>query len=120
MNDTLAVWLDAPFRGVVENPAGIAGVAGCPIAFALEDCRYGFAAARRGINGKMQVLALAAASTVDAQLDRYRAAGWDPVFLDHAGLALWTQSLLETPAALKRGRWCISSRNRLTVVTGAA
>ncbi len=120
VNDTLAVWLDAPFEAWSKTRRVLPALLDAQLPFALEDCRYGFAAARRGINGKMQVLALAArASTVDAQLDRYRAAGWDPVFLDHAGLALWTQSLLETPAAPGEARALVYLQpEQLTVVTG--
>ncbi len=120
VNDSLTVWLDAPFEAWSKTRRVLPALLDAQLPFALEDCRYSFAAARRVADGKTQVLALAArVKVVETQLERYRAAGWDPVFLDHAGLALWTQSLLEIPALPDEARVLMYLQpDRLTVVTG--
>lgn len=120
VSDSLTVWLDAPFASWSKTRRVLPALLDAQLPFALEECRYSFVAARPALDGKVQVLALAArAGIVEAQLDRYRAAGWDPVFLDHAGLALWTQSLLETPPAPGEARVLVYVQpGMLTVVTG--
>lgn len=120
VSDSLTVWLDAPFEAWTKTRRVLPALLDAQLPFALEDCQYGFTAARRTADGKLQALAVAArAKVVEAQLERYRAAGWDPVFLDHAGLALWTQSLLETPTLPDEMRALVYLQaNHLTVATG--
>ncbi len=122
VSDSLTVWLDAPFAAWSKTRRVLPALLDAQLPFALEDCCYSFVAARRAADGKMQVLALAARrKNVEAQLAKYRAAGADPVFLDHAGLALWTQSIMETPAAPGEARVLLHIQaEMLTVVTGCA
>ncbi|MCX6997673.1 MAG: hypothetical protein NTV49_11445 [Kiritimatiellaeota bacterium] len=68
--------------------------------FPLETCLYQFPVVRADAAGRIRALAVAARRTeIAAQLDRCRALDLDPVVLDHEGLALWTQSLVEIPLA---------------------
>ena len=66
--------------------------------FPLEDCLYQFVEFRRTSEGMVSALVCAARrEAIQACLDRYQAQGADPMLLDHEGLALWTQSLVEWP-----------------------
>lgn len=98
VNESLSVWIDAPFDSWSKNRRVLSSLLDARLPFPLEDCCFDFTAARRGPNGNAQILALAARrKNIEECLSRYRAAGAEPALLDHAGLALWTQCVREWP-----------------------
>ena len=119
--ESFSRWLSAPFRSAHKADQVLPSILDIQLPFPLEDCTYLFLP---GVveGGKTRSLAVAARSSeLRKKLDAYKQAGIDPVTLDQEGIALWTQSLLETPLAEKATRVVLSLHdNYATVVIGTA
>ncbi len=98
VRESLTLWLQAPFASIPKAQKVLPSLLDVQLPFPLEGCQVRFVDIRRTPEGGVRALAVAArADDVRARLDRCRAQGWDPVLLDHEGLALWTQSREECP-----------------------
>jgi len=90
--------------------------------FALEDCVVRFMNLRPSGDGKTKALAVVARkSDITRRLDSWAAAGYDPVVVDHEGLALWTQSIDELPPDAAAGSLRVvvyAGSDRCAIVVG--
>lgn len=99
IQESLTLWLDTPLSSKRKVIRVLPSMLDVQLPFPLEDCCYSFIRFRRRKAGNgISVLAVAARrAAVQRCLDQYRAAGIDPLIIDHEGLALWQQSLSEHP-----------------------
>ena len=95
--ESLTRWLEAPFSSARKAGKVFPTLLDIQLPFPLEECAYAFLPAQ-GPRRVTRALAVAAREEeVRKKLASLAAAGIDPMALDHEGLALWTQSLRETP-----------------------
>lgn len=98
VKESLTLWLKAPFASVARARKVFPALLDVELPFPLEQCVYQFPDVRRMPDKTTRALAVAARrGSVEALLESGRSAGVDPEMLDHEGLALWTQSIRETP-----------------------
>ncbi|MCA1807951.1 MAG: hypothetical protein LC725_00550 [Lentisphaerae bacterium] len=98
VSSCLTVWLDAPFDSWSKTCRVLPSLLDARLPFALEDCVYRFVARHRTPGAAGRVLAVAVRRVnLEEHLAAWRAAGYDPVTMDHKGLALWTAALEEWP-----------------------
>lgn len=98
VQESLTLWLDMPFPSKAKALKILPSMLDVQLPFPLEDCCYCFVQFRRKTPATLSVLAVAARrAAIQQRLDQYRAAGLDPLIIDHEGLALWQQSLREQP-----------------------
>lgn len=91
-------WLDTPFTSEAKARKVLPSVLDIQLPFALEDCVYAPLDVVRTESNTVRTLALAARmEEIRGRLDALSAAGVDPAVLDHEGIAIWTQSLRESP-----------------------
>jgi hypothetical protein len=105
VQESLTLWLQAPFASSSKAEKVLPSLLDVQLPFPLENCRYCFADIRRMPDDATRALAVAARlENLQARLHACREAGFDPVLLDHEGLALWTQSREEysLPTAARR------------------
>ena len=92
--------LEAPFASVQKATRVLPTLLDIQLPFALEDCVSSFLDLRRTPGNKVTALAVVARrEDVERRLAVLRERGVDPVLLDQEGLALWSQSLRESPCA---------------------
>jgi len=100
VTECMAQWIDAPYRSFSRAKRVFPTLLDIAMPFPIEECEVEFLEPQRGAGGNVRALAVAARhSHIEARLAGCRDAGFDPMILDHEGLAIWTQSLAETPAA---------------------
>lgn len=105
VQESLTLWLDSPLTSRAKAEKVLPSLLDIQLPFPVEDCLYRFVEFRRTPDGRVSALVCAARrEAIQACLERYQAQGADPMLLDHEGLALWTQSLLECPAEPGRHR----------------
>ncbi len=93
-------WVEAPYGSIPKARKVFPTLLDIQLPFALDDCLYAFIEVARTPAGHCRGLAAAARRThVSAKLAACEARGLDPMVLDQAGPALWTQALLEAPPA---------------------
>jgi hypothetical protein len=98
VHESLTVWLATPLTKLHKAEKVLPSLLDIQLPFPLETCVFQFVEYRKTKAGTITALVCAAQrESVRACLEKYRAQGVDPVLLDHEGLALWTQSLLELP-----------------------
>ncbi len=98
VQESLTRWLQTPFASWSKAQKVLPSLLDIQLPFPLESCVHQFVSSRKGPGGKIDALALAARrQDVEARIEALRAAGFDPARLDHEGLAVWTQSVLEMP-----------------------
>ena len=103
VQESLTLWLNSPLASRAKAEKVLPTLLDIQLPFPAEDCLYRFVEFRRTPEGTVSALVCAARrEALQACLERYQAQGMDPMLLDHEGLALWTQSLLEWPAELRR------------------
>ena len=91
-------WLTAPFPSVRKALQVFPSLLDIQLPFPLESCAYVFLSPARSEEHTVLALAVAARSVeITKKMEAYKANGMDPVLLDQEGLALWTQSLRESP-----------------------
>lgn len=96
--ESLTLWLQAPFASISKAEKVLPSLLDVQLPFPLESCHYRIVDIRRMPDGTTHALAVAARlEHLRARLELCRAQRWDPVLLDHEGLALWTQSRDECP-----------------------
>ncbi len=99
VQESLTLWLDSPLVSRAKAEKVLPALLDIQLPFPVEDCLYRFVEFRRTPEGTVSALVCAARrEAIQACLERYQAQGTDPMLLDHEGLALWTQSLVEWPA----------------------
>lgn len=105
VQESLTLWLNSPLTSRAKAEKVLPSLLDIQLPFPVEDCLYRFVEFRRTPEGTVSALVCAARrEAIQACLERYKAQGADPMLLDHEGLALWTQSLLECPAEPGRHR----------------
>ncbi len=93
-------WVEAPYGSASKARKVFPTLLDIQLPFPLDDCLHTFIDVERTPQGSCRGLAAAARRThVNEKLAACEARGLDPVVLDQAGLALWTQALLENPPA---------------------
>lgn len=98
VHECLTRWLRAPLASVAKAKKVLPSLLDIQLPFSVEDCVHLFPFIRRTAQGEVEALAVAARlSDVRRKLEALSALGAEPVILDHEGLALWSQSLLEQP-----------------------
>ncbi len=98
VQESLTLWLQAPFASISKAAKVLPSLLDVQLPFPLESCHYRFVDIRRMPDGTTHALAVAArVENIRARLEICRAQRWNPVLLDHEGLALWTQSREECP-----------------------
>jgi len=104
VQESLTLWLNSPLASRAKAEKVLPSLLDIQLPFPVEDCLYRFVEFRRTPAGTVSALVCAVRrEAIQACLERYQAQGTDPMLLDHEGLALWTQSLVEWPAE-PRGR----------------
>jgi hypothetical protein len=121
--ESLVQWVTAPFSSLSKARRVLPTLLDIAMPFPVEDCAVEFLDVHRDDGGRVRALAVAARNAqVTARLDACRESGFDPVCLDPEALVLWTQSLLELPAARGIGqgpRAVLSAeRDRFCLVIG--
>ncbi len=100
VQDSTTRWLSTPFPSVQKARKVLPSILDVQLPFPLEHCVYGFPALEASENGTIRALAVVGRVTdVEQRLEQLQGVGFDPVILDHEGLALWTQGQIEMPAA---------------------
>ncbi|MBU1692351.1 MAG: hypothetical protein KKC51_00135 [Verrucomicrobia bacterium] len=98
VHECLTRWLRAPLASVAKAKKVLPSLLDIQLPFSIEDCVHLFPWIRRTAQGEVEALAVAARlSDVRRKLETLSALGVEPVILDHEGLAIWSQSLLEQP-----------------------
>jgi len=98
--ECFARWLDLPAVSSKNVLKVLPTVLDLQVPFPIEDCVYTFPVVDEVTHGKSRAMAVAIRkSDIETGIKRYKDSGFDPAILDHEGLALWTQSLLELPAS---------------------
>lgn len=104
--ESFACWLEVPFPTFSKALKVLPTLLDVQLPFPLEDCVYSFIEAgkqhqqERKAAGSVRSLAIAARTgDVLKKIELYKSFDVDPAVLDHEGVALWTQSLEEVPAA---------------------
>ncbi len=93
-------WVEAPYSSASKARKVFPTLLDIQLPFALDDCLHTFIDVERTPQGSCRGLAAAARRThVSEKLAASEERGLDPVALDQAGLALWTQALRELPSA---------------------
>jgi len=120
VQESLTLWLNSPLVSRAKAEKVLPALLDIQLPFPVEDCLYRFVEFRRTPEGTVSALVCAARrEAIQACLERYQAQGVDPMLLDHEGLALWTQSLVEWPAEPCRYRVLICLANdHATLVIG--
>ncbi|MBU1734257.1 MAG: hypothetical protein KJ692_03365, partial [Verrucomicrobia bacterium] len=99
VQESLTLWLHSPLTSRAKAEKVLPSLLDIQLPFPVEDCLYRFVEFRRTSEGTVSALVCAARrEAIKNCLERYQAQGTDPMLLDHEGLALWTQSLVEWPA----------------------
>ena len=112
VQESLTLWLNSPLASRAKAEKVLPALLDIQLPFPVEDCLYRFVEFRRTPEGTVSALVCAARrEAIQACLERYQAQGTDPMLLDHEGLALWTQSLVEWPAEPRRYRVLICLAN---------
>lgn len=100
--ESFARWLHTPLNSEAKALRVLPSMLDIQLPFPLETCEHRAAHVRRAENRAVDILAVAARrEDIRNRLEAFSRSGLDPESLDHEGLALWTQSLRETP--LERG-----------------
>jgi hypothetical protein len=98
--DCVCRWLTTPFASLHKARKVLPTILDIQLPFPLEECVYDFVADRKSDDGHVEALALAARHrAVAGALAQWEAHTVDPAVLDHEGLALWSQSLVEQPVS---------------------
>ncbi|MBU0714687.1 MAG: hypothetical protein KJ964_04965, partial [Verrucomicrobia bacterium] len=120
VQESLTLWLNSPLVSRAKAEKVLPSLLDIQLPFPVEDCLYRFVEFRRTPEGTVSALVCAARrEAIQACLERYQVQGTDPMLLDHEGLALWTQSLVERPAEPRRHRVLICLANdHVTLVIG--
>lgn len=120
VQESLTLWLNSPLASRAKAEKVLPALLDIQLPFPVEDCLYQFVEFRRTPEGTVSALVCAARrEAIQACLERYQAQGTDPMLLDHEGLALWTQGLVEWPAEPRRHRVLIYLANdHATLVIG--
>lgn len=120
VQESVARWLQAPLASIAKARKVLPTLLDIQLPFPLEDCVHQFLGVARVGPEQVEGLAVAARySDIRARLAKLNALGFDPVILDHEGLALWTQSLRERPAQQDGHRVvALLGEDRSTVVVG--
>ena len=109
---TIARWFEAPFDSKWKARRVMPTLLDIHLPFALEDSCHAIMAGGRAVSGRARYLAVAARiEDVRRRIEELNAAGFDPVVLDHEGLALWSQSISEREP---------SARDAVRIVVNAA
>lgn len=103
--ESLLLWISAPIASVQKAVRVFPSLLDIQLPFPIESCEARFLAIRRTPERTTKALAVAARiETIKRRIETCRAAGWDPLIIDHEGLALWTRALAERPLAAGRMR----------------
>ena len=99
VRESLSQWIETPFSSLSKAAKVLPTLLDIELPFALEDCAYCFLGLRKnaGVVGARALGVAARRENVDRRLEVLQSEGIDPLVLDHEGLALWTQSIRETP-----------------------
>ncbi|MFH1476871.1 MAG: hypothetical protein ABIH24_05210 [Verrucomicrobiota bacterium] len=98
VTESLTLWLNSPLVSRAKAEKVLPALLDIQLPFPVEDCIYRFVEFRRTPAGTVSALVCAARrEAIQSCLARYQMQGVDPMLLDHEGLALWTQSLVEYP-----------------------
>ncbi|MBP7829361.1 MAG: hypothetical protein KA248_05545 [Kiritimatiellae bacterium] len=98
IHEGLTRWLRAPLASEAKARKVLPSLLDIQLPFSIEDCVHLFPRIGRTAQGEVEALAVAARlSDLRRRLEALAVLGIDPVFLDHEGLALWSQSLAEKP-----------------------
>lgn len=97
--ESITHWLQVAMDSPAKARRVLPTVLDIEIPFQLEDCSHCFLSVQRAAAGGVRALGVAARhQDVTARLARLEAIGIEAAVLDHEGLALWSQSLAESPA----------------------
>ncbi len=97
VENSLLRLLTAPFPALRKARRVLSTLLDVQLPFPVEECIDRYPVVRKS-GSRVQAVAVAARKeTVGDYLRVLKAEGWDPIALDHEGLALWAQSLREEP-----------------------
>ncbi|MFT5241388.1 MAG: hypothetical protein ACI9X0_002368 [Kiritimatiellia bacterium] len=113
--DCVCRWLTTPFTSSSKARKVLPTILDIQLPFPLEACVYDFVADRKSDEGHVEALALAARHrAVAGALAQWETHTVNPAVLDHEGLALWSQSLVEQPVSATQ-----SAHPRVVVYAGS-
>jgi hypothetical protein len=92
-------WVEAPLPSLSKARRVFSTLLDIQVPFAVEDCTACFIGAGKArTSGGVAALAVAArVQDIDRRMAALRDSGFDPVVLDHEGVAIWTQAGVEAP-----------------------
>lgn len=113
--------LTAPLSSIDKARRVLPALLDIELPFPLESCAHDFLRLARTPQGDVEALAVAARmEDIAAHLERLRAAGFNPVVLEHEAVALWRQSVKETPIAREQHRLLVYlGLDRIGLVAGS-
>lgn len=99
VRESLIRLLEAPFSSRRKTRRILVTLLDVNIPFPLDECVHVFLELPGGKRGHPypMLAVVARLSDLDRRLSSLQKQGFDPVIVDHEGLALWTQSLIEIP-----------------------
>jgi hypothetical protein len=120
VHETFLRRLTAPFPSIAKARRVFPSLLDIQLPFPLESCSCAYLDAAATPDRQVSALAVAARrEDVARALERFGAAGVDPVRLDHEGVALWVRSTRELPLAHQAARVVIYlGTDRTSYVTG--
>ena len=93
---SLTCRLQAPVKSTRKAKMVFPSLLDVQLPFPLENCVFEFTDCIKNPDQSVETIAVAALKkTLETQLASCKAAGCDPEIMDHEGLALWEESLLE-------------------------
>lgn len=98
--DSVIRRIDVPLSSLARARRVLPSMLDVQLPFRLEECSAAYPEIRRGADGRIRALAVAAPrEAVSGRLAALQEAGFDPMILDAEALALWTRAAAEHPPA---------------------
>ncbi|MFW6152190.1 MAG: hypothetical protein ACOC6C_04365 [Verrucomicrobiota bacterium] len=97
VRESVTCRLEAPFEKQSKAEKVLPTLLDIRLPFPVEECVYVFTGYRQEDEGTSALGVAARNLDIEARLDALTDAGIDPLIIDHEGLALWTQSIIERP-----------------------
>ncbi len=97
VRESVTCRLEAPFAKQSKAEKVLPTLLDIRLPFPVEECVYVFTGYRQEDQGTSALGVAARNRDIEARLDALTDAGIDPLIIDHEGLALWTQSVIERP-----------------------
>ena len=118
VRDCFARWVDVPLTPLRKGLRVLASALDVVLPFPIESCSYHVLCAMETPEGKTRALTVGAREeALYARLGTLATAGTPPLVLDHEGVALWTQGVVEHPPQEESLRGIVHLADQRAVLT---